>query len=666
MTNFLKINKGPTTNKTSNNEALSQQVNTFADLWHSPSDVLEELIQLEPPYTSRVVKGKTHDGIIEIGKKVLEKEGFYFDRYVDSLKKDHDKAWAHIEKLERESVDKKVKEVYSKIFSEKNRIIQSEMSIFFEQILQDLQAHIKDEVETVSIQIDASITSNFNIEIQKRLKRHRFNLNKILEQNYNIEVNKLKTYYKQLLRNEQCVSNKKINKALCERNDALNAFYKEIEADKITSTMYVMCMEKKKYKVKQFLLERYHDKEIRETLAQKEQLESLKQCPNQSVSELYLKWQEKINKIIQLLLKFISFSLKILPEQTTFLLDLQKMFTLQLNVIQKKPLTTSSVLIDVAEVNNVFKFENYEKDENVCEADPFFIEAGDVFDVIKEGNRYILPTDRDLPYVRVERKFVYAKCQKMEEVRKFIDSQLCKCNEGFIRSPKPETPQSLLTSTSSSSSPTSPCTKTMTGPKYHGSSPLYLGTPLPSNVLSSVSVSVPKSTSHFFNSCNDYDNVKLEHISYESSGETSSNKTHVIENLHRLQDCPAKTCKKINRNLFFPNDFDEFNCERVNTILGDATYEVKSPPKRINLKSKLAASLPFNATGFYSNVGVQYLTEDVGYVTSPLHKSCACPCGHYPIRFERDIGELTDKRRKSILKLIQQHPSLLKILSLDP
>lgn len=621
-------------------EILQQQVNPSADLWHSPSDVLEKVVQLVPPYTSRAVKGKSHEGIVDIGKEILEKERSHFDRHIDSLVEKNDTAWAMIQIYEHENIEKKVKEVFEQIFLEKYRIMQNEISNFMEQSLQDLETHLKNEVETVSIKIDSTITADLNIEIHKRLKEHKCNLNKILEQNYNIEVNKLKTYYKQLLRKEQCISNKAIKKALCERNDALNAFCKEMEADKITSTMYVMCMERKKYKVKQFLLESYHNKEIREILgAREEKQELLEQYPNQSLSELNINWKEKLKKITQLFLKFISFSLKILPEQTTFLLDLEKIVILQLSEIQKSPLTTSSLLIDVAEeVNNVFKFEKYEKDGNLCEADPFVIDAGDVPEINKHDSQ-------DLPYVRVGRQFIYAKCQKMEEVQKLLDSQLCKCKEGIIHSPKPATTPELPSKLTSLSSPMPPSTTTMIGVTF----PYYLGTPLSSNVFSSHAVNeVSESTTEFDSLHDNSEKIILENTSDESCGGTSSKETYLIESFHRAQDCPAIICTKLKRNLS-----------------SSSSFNAQSPPKKISTKSILGDTLPFTPRAFHLNVGVQYSTEDIGSDTPAIQKECPCPCEHSPVPYETDINKLLDSRRKSIIRLIQDNPNLLKILPLD-
>lgn len=653
---FVRSQKANTKEKTII-ETLRKQGNPFADLWHSPSDILEDLVELEPPYTSRIVKGKSHEGISEIGKEVLRIERSRFDHFVDKLKKEDDAAWTCIKNHEQEIVKKKVKDVYDKILSKKNRTMQNEISNYFEQSLEELEAHLKSEVETVSIKINTAIATDLNREIQKRLKEYKSNLNKILKQKFEIEINKLKTYYKLLLHNEQYKTNMAINKALHDRNDALSAFYKMMETNKITSTMYVMCMERKKCKVRQLLLENYHNEQLTETLKiLRKKQELLESCPRQSVSELNLKWQEQLKKIIQLFLKFISFSLKLLPEQTTFLLDLEKIVILQLNEIQKNPVTTSSVLIDSAEVNNVFKFVNCEKDENVCEGKPFAVETVSSPENNKHTSRDTLSTNRDLPFVRVQRQFIYAKCQKVEEVRKLLDSQRCKCKEGFIYSPKPsattvsppETPLPL---------PTSPSSTIMT------SCIPYFDSSLSSNEISNDS----KSASESSRLDEDYERFTIESTSNKNCGETSSNETYVIDNIQRLQDCPGKNCKQKNWDLSFPNDFDEDNYRRVNTMYDERpSYKSKSRLKPLSSKNILSDALPFSVTAFHSNVGVQCSTVDFTSDTAPVQKQCPCSCGNSRITSETDIDILLNRRRISILRLIQEHPNLLQILSIDP
>lgn len=642
----LNTNEKPIT------ETSQQQVDPVADWWRSPSDILEDFVELEPPFTSRFVKGKTHEGILEIGEDVLTKERFRFDCFVDSLKEEDDAAWTLIKNHEKEMVEKKVKDIYDKIFLEKTRTMQNEISSYFEQSFQELEAHLKDEVETVTIKINAAITTDLNIEIHKRLKEHESNLNKILKQKYTIEVNKLKTYYKLLLRNEQHKSNMAINKALHERNDALNAFHKEMESDKITSTMYVMCMERKKCKVKQFLLENHHNKQITKTMrALRKKRELLKPYSEQSVSDLNTEWQEKLKKIIQLFLKFISFCLKLLPDQTTFLLDLEKIFILQLNEIKKNPVKSSSVLIDGAEVNNAFKFVKCENDKNVCEGDPFVIETGYVPEINKRGSQDTLSTNSDLPYVRVQRQFIYAKCQKIEQVRQLLDFQ-----RGFI-SPKPAmTTSSPLKSSSLLSSHT-----TTMSPLYNSDTP-----PSANEFGFCYEDQIYKSASESPGMHEDFERFIIENTSNEHCDETTSNETYVIDNFQRLEDCPGKSCKKINWNLCFPNDLDEDN-EKMNAI-NDKTpsYKSKSPPKPICSKNILGDALPFSVTTFHSNVGVQYSIEDLASDASPLQKQCFCSCGYSPIHSETDIDKLLNKRRISILRLIQEHPNLLNILSFDP
>ncbi|KAJ8726946.1 hypothetical protein PYW08_015343 [Mythimna loreyi] len=585
------------------------------DEWISPSDLLIGIVDLKPPFTSKITRGKTHQGILNIGDAILDREHAKFLNYMNGKIKENDAAWNYIMEHEKSTTANKVKSIYNDILTNKSKTLLKEMDKFFEKNLQELEDHLRSEVQTVLISAHANIISDLNFEIKENLKKEKITLEGVLQKRYDSEVKKINHYYKLLLDNEKYRNNKLINKAICERNDALRAFYKQLEAENITSTMYIMSTERKKCRIRKFILESIQSTEIAEKLQKiKERQDIIDEfkAREKQISDINKEWEDKIKKILQLFLKFVSFSLKLLPEQATFLLDLEKMVVLQLNEMQKTPLHTSSILIDQDD-QNIIHFEEPVPDESVCDKEPFVIE-GDLSDPVPPtfGSRETLPSDVDLPYMRLERKFIYAKCGKMDEVRAFLDSQQCIC-----RDPPPES--STPSTTSKSITP-------------------EIETP--------------------------------EEIKSESSFEPL-----LIDNIEILQNCPVRRCQDWASRYTFPwlvsyLDFTEEKYQNVKTILGKLP-KTDSPPNLIDPLLMTTQELPFAATKEpYHTVGTQYSSQE------DMTVNFKCPCmGEPMVRPEenpepkvklsesQEIKQIVMRRQKSLQRILDEHPKLLKLFT---
>ncbi|XP_028177375.1 uncharacterized protein LOC114365103 [Ostrinia furnacalis] len=591
------------------------------DEWVSPSDQLIGIVDLIPPFTSKITRGKTHEGILAIGNDVLENERARFLKTLTQLLNDNDQGWSHILQNERKLVEQKVKRIYDNIFATKSKIMSKEISEFYEKTLQELEDHLRSELKDLLLSARANIISDLNIEIKEKLAKERTIVEEVLQNRYQNETSKIKKYYKLLLENELQRSSKLINQALKERNDALNSFYRQIEAENITSTMYVMCTERKKCKIKQFLLENYQTTDIAEKMHKiKERQKILDEYKRQEVhiTQINRDWEEKIKKVLQLFLKFISYSLKLLPEQTTFLLDLEKMVVLQMNEIQKHPQKCSSILMDDVAFQNIFKFEEKIPKPMVCEGEPFVI-VGDLNDPTppRYGSRETLPSDVDLPFVRVDRQFFYAKCHDFEEVKVFLETQRCKCQD--------------------------------------------IPSKTPSNVstLSGIPVTAPPSPS----------------TATESS--VSLDEPLLIDDIHRLHHCPARSCQNWAERMSFPYlnaylDFTEENFQRVTTIL-DHPMQLPIPPELLDPRKYVNAELPFSATKeLYHNAETQYSSQEELYVPEV---GCTCfdtntrTVGKQQSSSEmkespsKELNDILQRRKTSIRNLIQEHPNLLKIFT---
>lgn len=603
--------------------------------WRSPSDVLlEDWVALKPPFTSRITRGTAHEGILKIGEGVIEVEHNKFLQYVASLLAESDSAWAHIQNQEKINIINKLKHMYEKIFLIKSQTMQCEVSKFFEDSLQEMEDHLKDEVKTVITSAHCKIFNDLNKEIRKKLKKEKRVLKKILQQKYDEEVNKIKHYYKLLLHNEKYRSNRMIIQGLGDRNDALKAFYKMMEAENNTSTMYVMCIERKKCRIKKFFVENFHSKEVKENLKKIEEkqqiLDDFKER-KKTMLDLNKEWEEKVKKILCLFLKFISFSLKLLPEQTTFLLDLEKLVVLQLNEIQKNPKIAPSILVNEEDITNLFKFHEKIDEQQICEGGPFVIE-GDLTPSIPTpyGSQETIPSRVDFPSFRVQRQFIYAKCQKLEEVRKFLESQRCKCHD----------------------------------PDFYN---------LETNFIANVDSSASHSTS---------DSLKTQsYIPTPQPSIESSFESYLIPDVRRLQECPVRGCKDFKGMLSFPNlasylDFDEANYTRVKTILGDMPKMEKLPESIKATDLAKHKDLPFKATKTFTvNVETQYSSQESIQLEMV---ALDCPClSQYADKSKLKFGvvdnetpvetlnETLFKRKASLQRLVHDYPRLLEMFFTD-
>lgn len=589
---------------------------SLEDEWTSPSDLLIGILELKPPFTSKITRGKTHEGILAIGNEVLKSEHAKFMRLVTTLLHENDSAWSHILEHEKASVKSKVKEIYDKIFQQKSNIMKQEIDKFYETTLQELEVDLKSQVDDVLISAHANIISDSNTEIKQKLEKERTILEELLMKRYENEVAKLKHYYKLLLHNEIHRFNKLVNQAITERNDALKAFYRQIEAENITSTMYVLCMERKKCRIHQFILENYQSLEITDKykkIKERQDVITAFQERDVHISEINKAWEEKIQKVLQIFLKFISFSLKLLPEQTTFLLDLEKMVVLQLNEIQKQPKKAPSIIVHEEKFKNIFKFEQPKEEEIECTNEPFVL-VGDESDPIPPvyGSRETLPSDVDLPVIRLQRQFVYAKCHGYEQIKTLLEAKCCECSD------------------------------------------------LPARKQSQDSLSSSK----------DFEDVKL------LSEKESSNELLLLDDIRRLHECPMRCCKDWAKRLSFPYldsylDFSEENYKRVKAVLGK-TPKKDPTPELLDPKRIVFSDLPFTATKEpHHTVETQYSSQEDLYVPD-----IECPCLDDVISVkykesrlkvnespDRALNEILAKRKVSLRRILQQNPNLLKMFT---
>ncbi|KPI91249.1 hypothetical protein RR46_14753 [Papilio xuthus] len=457
---YIKYDKKvkPSVEKTEQKQKVEvpKQSDSAEGIWTSPSDLLIGIIQMKPPFTSKIIKSKTHEGIISIGNDVLQKEYEEFLISLKNLLRENDDCWKFVLMNEKEEIVKKVKIKYQNIFKTKSALMTKEIENFYESSLKELEENVKKEVETVLSSVYANIISHLNNQIHLKLRKERKKLEDTLNKKYFTEIKKIKRYYALLLRNEHERSNQLTNYALRERNNAVDMFYKQILCERLTSSIYVLCTERKKCKIKNIILEKYHSAEINEVVEKIKQkrdlLQSLKE-KDVCILDINRDWEEKIKKVLQLFLKFISFALKLLPEQTTFLLQLEKLVQLQLDDIKESHRSQSSILV---EESNVFKFEQSGPSDEICTKEPFVIE-GDTSDTppIVYGSRETIPADVDLPYFRLQRQFIYAKCHGFEEIKKFLDSQRCKCRTPVEPQPEMSPTTSKVQSVQSSTSESS-------------------------------------------------------------------------------------------------------------------------------------------------------------------------------------------------------------------
>ncbi|XP_026491803.2 uncharacterized protein LOC113397602 [Vanessa tameamea] len=601
----------------SEEELLVQNVDQ-KDEWKSPSDLLVGIIKLIPPFTSKITRGKTHEGILDIGNEVLEKERAQFLKLLETLVHDNDASWENILEHEKQEVVKKVKTIFQNIYKYKSDIMKHEITMFYELSLQDLEKHLHREIQTKIQTAYANIISDLNIEIQNKLLKERKKLENILKKRFTIEVQKLKKYYSLLLHNEVHRNKILILQAVQERNFAIQAFYKQVEAERITSTMYIMSLERKKCKIRKILLQNLQSDEV---LSKSKILEKKAQVIEDfkrkyvGISDINKHWEQKIKKILHLFLKFISFSLKILPEQTTFLLDLKKMMMLQIIELKRNPVMCTTILKSDDIDSNVFHFKQPEQEITVCEKKPFVV-IGDLSDPIPKayGSRETLPSDVDLPYFRVGRQYVYAKCHGYEGIKSYLESQKCKC-----RTPRESSPPKKLNE-----------------------------------------VKLPSKTT-------------CESIDKESSLESL-----LLDDFARLEDCPARKCTNWIKTNSFPNlanylDYTKENYERVTTILSPVS-KTEISPHFINPKDIAYKELPFSATKErHHSVGTQYSSTDD---LSLPKNSCHCVknileqemqinfnCNRTVQTSNQELKEVLAKRKKSLERLIDKNPNVLKIFT---
>lgn len=588
--------------------------------WISPSDTLIGIIELQPPFTSKITRGQTHEGILAIGDKQLQKDQERFTKYINKLINDNDSIWQYILDHEKDIIKSKVKIEYQKEFINKSKIMNNEMNEFYAKSLQELENHLRSEIKHVLIGAHANLIKDMDKEIKNKISKELKNLEKCLKSNYIQEMNKIIKYYQVLIENEKQKNSEMIHSFAVNKNDALKAFYSQIEANNATSTMYIMCRERKRCRIKKLLLEKYHSNEyqqkLRDLKRKQEILKSSKHKEN-TIKEVNEKWEERIKKILELFLKFISFSLKLLPEQSSFLFDFRKLVMLQLNEIIKSHEIAPTLLLDMDDMKNSFEFPNKDIPDIQCTDEPFVIE-GDTSPTPPKiyGSTETLPSDVDLPVIVYKKNYIYAKCHNFEEIK-------CHNFEEIER-------KKIL----------------------------------------------KKSLDE---KCNSIDNIdqtnKLSRSTSQSKLEESipikeslnSKESFSLDEFQRFKDCPGRKCQNWIKAKPFPDlesylDFSEDNFRRITTKFEHAQkLDLEDEPLKPNEIAELKP-LFFNTSETFFNVATQYSSQEE-IISEPV-----CPCINIADNKHntKHISTLSDaflKRKISLRGLIQENPTLLNILT---
>ncbi|XP_013185502.2 uncharacterized protein LOC106131059, partial [Amyelois transitella] len=596
------------------------------DEWKSPSDLLIGILELQPPFTSKITRGITHEGILAIGDNVLEIEQAKFLARVNRLVNENNAAWEFILDYEKKKIGGRVKKLYDKIFSEKSKIMKEECLKYYESSLQDLENHLRSEIKKVLVSAHSNVISDLNPKIITKLKKEKDILNDILKKRFDNEIGKIKAYYQMLLKNEMYRNHQLYNQALQESNDALQAFVTQADAESITGTMYVMCAERKKCKINHFLIESYQTLDIADKIKRIKEKQGIiddYKKKDVRICSINKDWEEKIRKVLQLFLKFISYSLKLLPEQTTFLLDFEKMVVLQLNELQKLPFKAPSILVE----ENVFNFVKPEAPPDLPCKKPFEI-VGDTAESIptRYGSRETLPSHVDLPTIRLGRQYLYAKCHKYEEIKAVLDSQKCKC--------APKTLDDSLIS--------------------------YIEHEEITQISQPSTSSESTTTTEFSDFSQLTSEPSFQHI--------------LFDDIKRFDNCPARQCTDWIQKSSFPYlnsylNYTEENFKRLKVILGKP-QKFSSSPDLLNAKDIVFKDVPYAETFEpYNNVETQYSSQE--NFSDYIKCNCYIDTCH-TLNFlhekptensEKFINEILAKRKISLRRLMQENPRLLKIFT---
>lgn len=592
--------------------------------WTSPSDMLIGKVDLMPPLTSKVTRGIVHTGIQSIGDNILAEERNQFLNHLKLFQFDNNATWLQIKEDDLKIIAKSIKKVYADIYAKKQNAMQKEVGIFFNQSLKDLEKHLITELSFVLTNTYAHMIKDCNEQIDRKLKDQKSKLERGLIQKYNTQRTKIKTYYNILLYNQLNRNENIIQKTIKNRNDSINALYRHLQAQNITSTMYILSDERKKCKIKKVILDNCHALEILEELQKlKEKQENIDILSKEEQSVIYSnkQWKLKAQQILEVFLKFTSFSLKLLPEQSTFLLDLQKMVVLQLNEIEKFGETASTVLVNEDGFKFSFMYEETDDAHSLC-GKPFAVEA-DMSEIPlnRYGSTDELPVDVDLPTFRLQRQFLYAKCDKFEDIKEKL--------------------QVLQTISKN-------CTKLQSSNENVENHKCNCQRPICGEQIPSVKF--------------------IEHLSQDISD--ISLESFLAAEVSIQKNCPEKKCHHPDEKYLFPNltAYMNFNEENFKTVKSEiVTKSTPAMPKATFVSGCKIAHLgvPFEKTKDRNcNVSTQYSSQEDLYVPEDR-----CDCFEMKSISHENLNEHSNtllnsilmRRRESLRRLLDENPNLRKI-----
>lgn len=302
-------------------------------LWTSPSDLLEGLVVLKPPFTNRYIKALTHEGIMSIGMEIENKFRNEMEQKCKRSLSDQEEMLVFIAEQERikavrDALAERMQYYEEKFESFENdfeKRLQEELELLTTRLLEDYERLLQVEKE----QMEHKWQENLVLEVEETTKNLTMRFLEELEtqeleltRKYGLELKKLDAKHENTLELEQ---------EICK--ETLKQLKHNLECKNISNLIYILCMERRKCEQIRLDTEQQHDgvvatlsKEVELSAAALQQLEdSLKVAQEKIVVR-----ERCLEEILKQFQKFVYFALKAAPKQGEFLLNIEKLLLYEL------------------------------------------------------------------------------------------------------------------------------------------------------------------------------------------------------------------------------------------------------------------------------------------------------------------------------------------------
>lgn len=317
--------------------------------WFVPPESLLKGSAVLKPLKKEVQENLSHKGIAKIGQRLHEIQRNRAKVEEEETLKEHNAHW--ISEMNIRIVQHLTE--FSEQESENNQTyIQNaydQFSVLYPTILDKIQKLVVREAENSAEKIREAAMKIMQAHYQYLLQQLTVMLTKRQEKQLMNEKEKLKKLFTERLSEYHQSLADKLHDINLEKHTAIEKLRQYLEMKTVACQVYIALKEQEYAKEVELTGKLNHERTMAimtETLKAKDSEIKAAEQKEREWKELNLSWHRKVCSIVKHFQMFVSYSLRTLPEQADFFMNIEKLMLLQLSKVLEDPKSTSIIIMD--------------------------------------------------------------------------------------------------------------------------------------------------------------------------------------------------------------------------------------------------------------------------------------------------------------------------------